>query len=187
MPYKYWQIVEEIRIPAAKVHRYHITFCLYALYHKCFFPFQITNHSVITTRAQPGGKHDQLIIGLESGFHHFREVLRLLPCFINRNTKRSKSAQVHQQVIYQIFHFSVIVTPQHIAQRNSVLSAQRMIGNESIQPVFEDSQCLSHLLLRPESPYTLLESPLPPCLSIHPGICLSHPDERFFLNKKSQT
>ena len=130
------QIVEEIRIPAAKVHRYHITFCLYALYHKCFFPFQITNHSVITTRAQPGGKHDQLIIGLESGFHHFREVLRLLPCFINRNTKRSKSAQVHQQVIYQIFHFSVIVTPQHIAQRNSVLSAQRMIGNESIQPVF---------------------------------------------------
>ena len=83
---------------------------------------------------------------------------------------------------------NTIDTGYYIEQYFRIRNIRFIAVNENFAArLWEDSQCLSHLLLRLESPYMLLESPLPPCLSIHPGICLSHPDERFFLNKKSQT
>jgi len=33
-------------------------------------PLQVANHSILTARAQSGRKHNQLIVGLKSGFHH---------------------------------------------------------------------------------------------------------------------
>ena len=116
------QIIEKIGVTAVKMNGYYIAVRFNALYYKRLFPVQIADNPIPATRAKPGRKHDELIVRCKPGLYHFRKVLGLLAGLFDRNTKRSQSMQVHKQVIYHIFHLSIVKTPKYIAQRHSILS-----------------------------------------------------------------
>ena len=117
------QVIEKIGVTAVKMNGHYIAVRFNALYYKRLFPVQIADNPIPATRAKPGRKHDELIVRCKPGLYHFRKVLGLLAGLIDRNTKRSQSMQVHKQVIYHIFHLSIVKTPEYIAQRHSILSA----------------------------------------------------------------
>ena len=117
------QVIEKIGVTAVKMDGT-TSRCASTLFTiNVFFQSKSRMTPFPATRAKPGRKHNELIVRCKPGLYHFRKVLGLLAGLIDRNTERSQSVQVHKQVIYHIFHLSIVKTPEYITQRHSILSA----------------------------------------------------------------
>lgn len=102
---------------------------------------------MLTTGAYPGGKHNDVAVGTESLFHHARKITRLRSGLVDRNTERSQTMQIHQQIVDQILDASVIMCTQQIPQCNAVLPTQRMVRYECTKSVFRQILQPMHIQL----------------------------------------
>ena len=127
------QVVEEVGVPAVEVDGYHVALVLHALDDESLLPLQVADDAPLAPRAQPGRKHEQLIVRGESGLNHAGKVLGLASGLVDGDAEGREAVQVHQQVVDQVLDLAVVARAQHVAQGQTVLPAQGMIGNEGAE------------------------------------------------------
>ena len=97
------QVVEEVGVAPLEMDGHHPAPGLHTLGDKGLLPRQVLDDSLLAPRAQPRGEHDDVVVRPESGLYHPGEIARLGTRLVDRDTQRSQAAQVHQQVIDEVF------------------------------------------------------------------------------------
>ena len=82
---------------------------------------------------QACGEHEHVIVALKAGLHHSGKITTLLARLVNSDTHRLQPREVEKQVIDEIAELPVIAFSNEGTQRNAVLTAQRVVGNNGIE------------------------------------------------------
>ena len=104
-----------------------------AVRHEGFLPWVVMNLAVYLARAKSCGEHQHVVVTLESGLHHGREVAALLARLVNWDANGCQSGQIHQNVVHQITEIAVILATDNRAESHAVGSTERMIADERVK------------------------------------------------------
>ena len=74
-----------------------------------------------------------MVVAPEAGLYHPREVTALFPGLVDADAHRFQAREVQKQIIDKIAELSVIMPADDGAERNTILPAERMVGNEGVE------------------------------------------------------
>ena len=74
-----------------------------------------------------------MVVALESSFYHSGKVAPVLAGFVDGNTERGQSWQIHQQVVDQVTETIAHLLANNCAQSNPVNATQWVIGNDGVE------------------------------------------------------
>ena len=127
---------------------HHIALILNTFRDERLCPGDISDFTILLTRAEACREHQHVVIALETRLHHCWEITTLTTRLVNGNADRSQSWEIHQQVIDQITETPIVMTPDDGTQSDPVLTSKRMIADKSIEtPILRVGQILLTLNL----------------------------------------
>lgn len=125
--------VEPFRVLSTKVDGYYITVGLHTLADKGLLPGQVFDTALLFAATQSGREHQNVVVGMESSFHHGRKVTTLFARLVDGDGDWSQSWQVHEQVVDKVSEVTIVLTADDSSESDAVNTPERVVADEGVE------------------------------------------------------